>query len=545
MDQTNEKSRTQQDETIEKQHKESSKEACQFSPQDYYNLLLNEKDNLGYKDCAWEQFLALIPDEYSDTITQSAFITLQDKYRTYLKQKRLSRTPQEVVAEFNKTYAVISLDQTYILREKKNALGLPDFSLESRASFKSFHEEDRIIDEKGKEHYVADIWLKSPDRRKYHGIVFDPAKIGSDEGFYNLWKGFNEQPVPGITKKYWTHVHDIICNGNKEAYEYVRKWLAKVFQHPNEVHTALVLCGSQGVGKDTFVRPLGALLGTHYAPLNNIHQLVGNFNGHLKHAVLIHANESFWGGLKKEVGVLKSMITESLRFIESKGKDQIVIKSCWHIIFSSNEDWAIYMDFDDRRFFVLKVSEKQKGNQLYFKELNDELERGGHAALLHDLLHEDITNFNPRIIPSSPHAFGIKLRSTESPERYLHEALFIGSFSLSTEGDTTPVWQGQIPKQDVYKDYRTWCSLSDERPLSKELFGRALKKILPSIKDTRPAGSKRIWCYSFKSLEETRKEFCLSFKEDIKRIFYADIEHTNVHDDTPIVQATIAEGEST
>jgi hypothetical protein len=550
MSNDNKKPRIKQGKSAAQQYKEALEEARRNLAQEL-ETLQQKKDQLGYKNSSWETVLAIVLDENSDTITQSELITLQNRYRTLLKQKRRLRTPQEIVAEFNKTYAIIRIDQTYVLHEHVNAFGLPDFSLESRASFKSFHEDDRVLGENGKELEAAEIWLKDPDRRKYHGIRFDPTRSGSSDRFYNLWKGFTEKPVQGKADKYWNHVREIICNGDKEAYRYVRKWLSKVFQHPNEVHTALVLCGSQGVGKDTFVKPLGKLLGPHYAPLSNMHQLIGHFNGHLKNAVLIHANESFWGGHKKEAGALKSMITESYCFIESKGKDPLKIQSFWHIIFSSNEDWPVALDFDDRRFIVLQVSDKHKGDQLYFQELNNELDNGGRAALLYDLLHEDLTDFNPRIMPSLSHAFNIKMRSAESPERYIWEALQVGSFSIglidtdgNERGDTIPVWQGDIPKQDVYQDYRTWCHDTDETPVTKQLFGRALKKVLPSIKEKRPAGASRTRCYKFQSLEKTKEEFCKSVKTDPKIVFdevennddqsqQPDSVHTESDDDQP------------
>ena len=40
---------------------------------------------------------------------------------------------------------------------------------------------------------------------------------------------------------------------------------------------------------------------------------------------------------------------------------------------SSNEDWPVHLDPDDRRFFVLKVSEKHKEDHMYFNAISDEL----------------------------------------------------------------------------------------------------------------------------------------------------------------------------
>lgn len=70
----------------------------------------------------------------------------------------------------------------------------------------------------------ADIWLKSPKRLKYQGIVFDPTTTESKNGFYNLWKGFTRKPVRGDGSKFWGHVKNNICKGNEESYNYFRTW---------------------------------------------------------------------------------------------------------------------------------------------------------------------------------------------------------------------------------------------------------------------------------------------------------------------------------
>src|SRR5690606_14871876 len=140
--------------------------------------------------------------------------------------------------------------------------------------------------------------------------VFDPRNIGHNNNTYNLWKGFTKQPIQGDASKYWTHVKEVICNNDEASYKYLRQWLGCVLQYPDVVHTAIVLCGSQGTGKNSSVEPIGLLLGSHYAPLSSITELISNFNYHLKNAVLIHANEALWGGHKKDIGTVKAMITE-------------------------------------------------------------------------------------------------------------------------------------------------------------------------------------------------------------------------------------------
>jgi hypothetical protein len=436
----------------------------------------------------------------------------------------IEKSPEsQVVEELNKIHASICLDQFYILTEKENPVfGGKDFSLESKQSFKNQYENKLAECSDKKMKSKADIWLKSPDRREYKGIIFEPTQSGNVGGYYNLWTGFGRDAAPGDCSLYWKHVKENICSNDPEAYRFVRKWLAYIFQKPDEVHTALVLVGSQGVGKNSFVEPLGVLLGNHYVLLSNISELVSNFNYHLKHAVLIHANEALWGGNRKEVGTLKAMVTEKTCLIEGKGKDRIMVKNFKHVILSSNEDWPVHLDSDDRRFFVVRVSEEHKEDHQYFAAIQKQLEDKGYEALLHDLLNEDLTNFNPRRFPNSNEAFEIKLRSAKTTHQYMYCALNDGCFDV---GNASPngFWPEEpITTETIFQDYCTWCVRNGKKDRAeKDLLIRDIKKLFPSIIDTRPTEEgQRIRKLVFPKLPQARGIFENAYKAT-ESIWYA------------------------
>lgn len=491
------------------------------------DILELERKHFGFDAMSLEAFLNIEFDESYGLEKQSHLIDVQEKYRILEQRRKLLWAEDTVIDELNDRHAVIHLDQTFIMTKKINALGNPDFSLESKQSFKTFYEDTVILCADGKERCVADIWLKSSRRRKYHGMIFDPQQKSNPHDYYNLWKGFAKESIQGSCQKYWDHVHENICSGDEACYIYVRKWVALVFQHPEKIHTAIVLCGSQGTGKNSFVNPLGVLLGSHYIPLSSISELTSNFNYHLKYGVLIHCNESLWGGNKKELGTVKAMITEDTCLIEGKGKDRIVLKNFKHLILSSNEDWPVSLDADDRRFFVIQVSEKHKEDHIYFNTLQEELDNQGYEALLYDLLHEDIKNFNPRIFPLSSHAFTIKIRSTDSCHRYIYEALDNGGFAIGNPFEqSSPLWMLQLSKDTVYQDYVNWSKHNNEEPERKEIFGKAIKKLIPSTDEIRPAHHLRARCYKFPTLDQARLEFAQAFKEKPERLFNDDNQTT-------------------
>lgn len=483
-------------------------------------LLIQKKAIIGYADITWEVFLTIIPSGTQETSLQSKIIELQERYKNHKERQKIIWLEDEVIVEFNRSHAIVRVGQTFILTQKIDIFGRHDFSLESRQSFITFYEDERIICIDGVERSKAEIWLKSPKRRKYKGIIFDPSTTESDNGYYNLWKGFTRNPQKGNCSKYWQHVYENICNNDEENYQYLRKWLAYIFQKPHIVHTAIALCGSQGVGKNSFVEPLGILLGIHFIALSNISELISNFNDHLKYGILIHANEALWGGYKKDIGTVKAMITEPTCLIEGKGKDRIEMRNFKHVILSSNEDFPVHLDTDDRRFLVLKIAEYHKEDVPYFKAIKDELENGGYEALLYDLLQEDISNFNPRTLTSSSNSFSIKMRSADSSYRYLYEALREGGFSIGKE-EGLPVWQTEIPKSSIYEDYVAWCQKNGEDFASNALLGRTINKLIISLEETRPGSAKaRIRQYKLPSLDQAREDFCTAFKEKPERIFF-------------------------
>jgi phage/plasmid-associated DNA primase len=240
--------------------------------------------------------------------------------------------------------------------------------------------------------------------------------------------------------------------------------------------------------------------------VTTLEHIIGKFNSHLRYAYLIHANEAIWGGNKKEVGAIKALITDPTIIIEGKGKDAIPVDNCRHLIVSSNEDWAVPMDLDDRRFFVLDVSSHRKEDRHYFQALDKQmLQEGGVEALLYDLLHEDLSDFDPRKMPPNDFGFDMKMKAATSVVKFLYEALKEGRFNMAMAAKTG-AWEPHSCEQ-IYYLYKEWCKGEGLRQESNAEFGRQLKKLLPVIKRRRVIDGGREWWYEFPALEECRVAF--------------------------------------
>ncbi|MBS0627817.1 MAG: hypothetical protein JSS09_06355, partial [Verrucomicrobia bacterium] len=342
-------------------------------------------------------------------------------------------------------------------------------------------------------------------------IVFNPRIEGHYEGNYNIWRGFPVLAKRGDCSLFWKHVKDVICSGNLISYEYVRKWLANLIQKPWVVATSLILKGKQGTGKGTFVSAIGKLFGVYYAPLASLDQILGRFNAHLKNIILVFADEAIWGGNRKEVGILKALITESKLFIEAKGRDGYWINNCKHLIASSNEDWVVYLEPDDRRFFILDVSDSHKEDIPYFKAIDDQLENGGYEALMYDLLHEDLTGFDPRIMPENPAGFDMKMASTTSIDRFIYASLKLGSWDHENV-----VLLESLTMEKLYEYYKNWCEREKQEVKQSSLVGKRLHVIFEGLDITRTPrteNSARPPRYIFPPLLECRNSFEKFYKQ--------------------------------
>ena len=257
-------------------------------------------------------------------------------------------------------------------------------------------------------------WIHHPKRRQYETIVFAPGKEIPQA--YNLWRGFACKAIPGNCSLFLNHIKQVICSGIDTYYQYLIRWMARAVQTPgSQGQVAVVLKGPMGVGKGFFAKHFGALFGRHYVPVSDPKHLTGSFNAHLSDCVILFADEAFYAGDKKHESVLKALVTEDTLSIEAKGVDVGTQKSCVHLIMASNETWAVPVGLDDRRFFILTVDDRERGNQPYFLAIDEQLHAGGYEALLDFLLKISLVGWDVRSRPKTEALLAEKLNSL-SPE---------------------------------------------------------------------------------------------------------------------------------
>jgi hypothetical protein len=268
---------------------------------------------------------------------------------------------------------------------------------------------------------VGAWWLGHPQRRQFNTITFAPGQ--ELPGTYNLWKGYAHPALPGDKHLgFLEHVRANICQGDEGHYAYLLGWMARAVQCPGEQgEVAVVLRGGKGTGKSFFAQHFGRLFGRHFLHVSNPSHLVGNFNSHLRDAVVLFADEAFYAGDKKHASILKTLITEDTLQIEAKGVDVETAPNFVHLIMASNDAHVVPATGDERRFFVLDVGTGQQQQSAYFAKIAAELADGGYEHLLHALLAHDLADFEVRTVPQTDALNDQKLRTAKGWESKIIE----------------------------------------------------------------------------------------------------------------------------
>lgn len=402
----------------------------------------------------------------------------------------IDRTPAEsVMAEFNRRYMVVNeAGKAVIYAPAYDAvLKRERFDRMAFEDLKRLYMNRRIKvgeDEKGKPvmRGAADHWLGSPDRRQYiDGVTFDPSGRQQETGVLNLWKGFTTKPAPGDWSLLRTHIKDVLCGRDHERFDYLLGWLAKMLQQPDsQGEVAVVLKGGEGTGKGTLAKALLTIIGHHSLAISNSKHLTGNFNSHLRDCVFLFADEAFFAGDKASIGSLKSLITEPYLTVEAKYQNALQIPNFLHILMASNEEWVVPASLDARRFFVLEVPDDKKGQHAYFAAIWKQMEAGGYAGMLHDLLALDLSEFNVRDVPITEGLQAQKKLSLGTTDAWWMEVLHRGYVHQSRHGldDWFGEWHEEVTTELLYASYSQFAASRHERhPLSRETLGREMRRL--------------------------------------------------------------------
>lgn len=248
-----------------------------------------------------------------------------------------------------------------------------------------------------------DVLLTKLTSLTVKGVAFN----SSDKDVLSIFHGYKYNVLNkinhGIIEQFIDFIREIICNNDNEAFSYVIGWIASMVQNPGiKNETALVLKGLQGVGKNRFTDILCELLaGYSERNINEIEELTGNFNSIVENKMLLVLNEMKNNGEDRMVNFnsLKSKITDNTIRINEKFQPRHTAENVANFIFCTNNAFPVKIEAGDRRYVVLQVSGKYKGQFNYFKSLMNSCTKDFYDNLLTFFMNYDLSSFNVRDIP--------------------------------------------------------------------------------------------------------------------------------------------------
>lgn len=457
-----------------------------------------------------------------------------------------------IVEAMNREWAlVLAGSRAVIIRERDDALPEERVRILTVDAFKAYYQNSRVSFnakvredtgqwvEKRVYKQRAPFWLAHRSRRTYDGLCFfpNPDGVPTPEGYFNLWRGFSVTPDRSATaeeraRKYAVftdHLRTNVCNGDEHYFKWIWGWMAQMLQQPRKrIGTAIVLRGKMGTGKSIVGKVLGSLIASHFFQVDDSRYLVGQFNAHLAHCLLLQVDEGFWAGDKSAEGRLKGLVTAEKQMIEQKGIDPIRVDNYVRLFFSSNEGWVVPAGLEERRFAVFDVADHCQQDIAYFAELEEQLENGGREALLADLLDYDLNGpeaADLRRIPKTGALLEQKLHSLDPVTQWWFQRLMDGSAT-----HRAGTWAKSVPISAVYADYaRTADRIGVRRKQSEIEFGLRMRRIVPSLakrrswEDIEVQGEggytttvrKRVWVYDLPALQDCRDVMAEMLGQDV------------------------------
>lgn len=272
-------------------------------------------------------------------------------------------------------------------------------------------------------------WLEWEGHRDYEEIKFAPGD--DDPLIYNLFRGFPIKPRKGDWSILREHIREVICSSKADQFIWFMTWLAHIFQHPGDKRSvAVVIRGEKGTGKSIVFDFVHKLMPDYFFKEADGKRVLGNFNAHYEHTLLLLMEEAFWAGDQANESILKDLITSPLLPIERKGVDKYMARNFMRVAMISNERWVVPAGGRERRFAVFDASNDHIGDTDYFQRMNDQMANGGLEAMLDELLNWQPEN-GWNILFTPPATSGLReqvVASLRGLDRFMYELLTNGIY---------------------------------------------------------------------------------------------------------------------
>lgn len=168
------------------------------------------------------------------------------------------------------------------------------------------------------------------------------------------------------------HIRLVLADEDEILNKYITSLIAYPIQKQERSDVCFCNLGEQGIGKsilfEKFIYPFiyGSALSHTFSTLEGI---LGKFNSILEGKLSITIDEASTDHYHKDFDKMKAMITGETISIEPKGKEMYQTPNYANVIINSNNDHCLKLEKKDRRYFVLKPSNRYINDPKYFENL--------------------------------------------------------------------------------------------------------------------------------------------------------------------------------
>ena len=280
---------------------------------------------------------------------------------------------------------------------------------------------------------------------------------------FNLWTPFamekytdKYEPETEALKFILNHIK-ILCNNEKEVYNYFINWIAKMIQQPYKKLTCIVLISNEGAGKGTLMQLFSKMMGTNkvFETKDPSRDVWGHFNELMMDCFLVNLNELEYADTLTAHGKIKALITDEKMTINPKGTKPLKINSYHHYIITTNEENPIKTDKNDRRKVIIRSSDELIKNVEYFKKMYKIMENTNVIRTCFDYFkNHDISKFEHEDKPTTEYQQDLQQMAITAPQQWLMD------FTISNMKEPKII---ELLGSEIYSRFVLWCNTNNKK----------------------------------------------------------------------------------
>jgi len=276
-------------------------------------------------------------------------------------------------------------------------------------------------------------------------------------------------------------------NGIMTGEEYLKLWIASMFQQPAEQLPYLFFFSEkEGTGKSIFHEALNLLMTKGCMEANDALMSSGNFNGELQNAVLCYVEEVDLTKHKEARAKIKNWVTAKQLTIHPKNQTPYSITNTTHWVQCANSQTHCPVFTGDTRITMCHVS--------LLKEI---IPKGQ----LLQLLEKEASDFLGAVmsieLPQPEDRLSIPIIETEEKKTTARNNM--SPLEMFIDECCHPIEGALVPYGDFYTKFVSWLDAEDVGNWSKIRVGREIPRTFPKGRNTSEGGKFFVSNLSFDS----------------------------------------------